>query len=76
VERYPKIGQLDDEVQARLVESVLRERGIPHALRSYHDSVLDGLFQHAKGWGHVEAPEAYRAEVEEILREVRGTPPA
>jgi hypothetical protein len=36
-----KIAVLQNEVQARVLESLLKERGIPFILRSYHDSALD-----------------------------------
>ena len=66
-ERFEKIVVLQNEVQARLLDAALKERDIPHMLRSYHDSAYDGLFQGARGWGHVEAPERYRDTIHEIL---------
>ena len=51
MEKLEKIAVLDSEVQAELVDSVLSERGIPHLMRSYHDSALDGLYQARAGWG-------------------------
>ena len=71
MEDYKKIAVLEDEVEAGLVESVLRERDIPHRMRSYYDTALDGLFQVQKGWGYVAAPEEYEAEVTEILADLR-----
>jgi len=67
MEELVKIAVLEDEVQAGLLDSLLRERGIPHLMRSYHDSALDGLFQGSRGWGHVEAPERCREEILAIL---------
>jgi hypothetical protein len=64
---YRKIVVLETEVQAQLLDSLLAEQGIPHRMRSYHDSALDGIFQGPKGWGHVEAPEEYRQEILESL---------
>jgi hypothetical protein len=43
-------------------------------MMTYHDSAYDGLFQGAKGWGHVEAPEQYRAEIMAILDALRHRP--
>ena len=71
MEDYKKIAVLEDEVEAGLVESVLRERDIPHRMTSYYDTALDGLFQVQKGWGYVAAPEEYEAEVMEILADLR-----
>jgi hypothetical protein len=64
---FKKIVVLDNEIQARLMDSVLTERDIPHRLRSYHDSAYDGIYQMQKGWGHVEAPAEYEDEIESIL---------
>ena len=71
---WVKAVVLDDEAEAGLVEGVLREQGIPFIMRSYHDTVLDGLFQHAKGWGHVETPPGEVERVRGIVRELQGPP--
>ena len=71
VDDYVKAAILDNEDEARLIESILSERGIPHLMRSYYDTALDGLFQTQKGWGYVAAPEEYEAEVMEILADLR-----
>ncbi|MEW6669658.1 MAG: hypothetical protein AB1512_30990 [Thermodesulfobacteriota bacterium] len=74
MEDFIKIAVLDNDIEAQLVHSVLTERGIPHMMRSYHDTAYDGLFQTQKGWGHVSAPPAYGEEIREILRDVRSGP--
>ncbi len=71
MEKLEKIAVLDNEVQAELVDSVLEERGIPHLMRSYHDSALDGLYQTPKGWGHVEAPPEAKAEILAVIEDVK-----
>jgi hypothetical protein len=68
--RYKKIVTIDNEVQARLLESLLLERNIPHVLRSYHDSAYDGLFQLQYGWGHVEASQDYEDEIKSIFEDI------
>jgi len=60
-------------VEARLIESILKEREIPHMLRSYHDTAYDGLFQTQKGWGEIRAPESHEEEILAIIDEVRET---
>ena len=67
---YEKIAVLDDEVQAQLVDAILTERGIPHAMHSYHSLALDGIFQLQAGWGHVAAPERHRDEILRIIDEL------
>jgi hypothetical protein len=62
---------LQNEVEARLVASLLEEDGIPHFVRSYHDSAYDGLYQSQLGWGHVEVPPDRETEVSRIIEGVR-----
>jgi hypothetical protein len=71
MEDYIKVAILDHEVEARLIESILEERNIPHRLRSYHDTAYDGLFQTQKGWGEVRAPESCEEEILAIIDDVR-----
>lgn len=65
-QEFVKIIIFENEVEARHLEAILKERNIPHLIRSYHDLVYDGIFQTQKGWGHLEAPEQFRQEIEEI----------
>jgi hypothetical protein len=67
-----KILTLDNEIVAQILGDLLQEREIPHVIKSYHDSALDGLFQLQKGWGYVEAPAEYEKEIIEIYRNISG----
>lgn len=68
--RLVKIAVLDSEVQAEALDSLLTEREVPHVMRSYGDSSLDGIFQAGHGWGHVEAPEYERTHVLQALKDI------
>ena len=70
MEPLKKILILENDVEALLIDSVLTQRGIPHIMRSYHDTAMDGIFQAAKGWGHVEAEERYAGQIIEIYQEL------
>jgi hypothetical protein len=70
---YIKAAVLDNEDEARLIESILSERGIPHLMRSYYDTAFDGLYQTQKGWGYVSAPASYKEEIIEIISDIRKT---
>ena len=70
MDQFKKIVVLQNALEAKLMESVLKERDIPHRMRSYHDSAYDGLFQVTKGWGHVEAPEEYEDQIKAIHRDL------
>jgi len=68
---YVKITGLENIVEAQLMESILKEKGIPHRIRSFHDTAYDGLFQFQKGWGEIYAPEEMKEEILEIVAVVR-----
>jgi hypothetical protein len=70
MEEFKKIAVLENEIQARLLDSILSERDIPHRLRSYHDSAYDGIFQTQKGWGIIQAPLRYQEEILSILEDL------
>ena len=70
-EGYFKVATLENEIEARLLDSVLNERGIPHRMTSYYDTAYDGLFQAQKGWGYVSASASRRAEILEIIADLR-----
>ncbi len=67
---YQKITTLQNEIQARLLESELKKRKIPHFLRSYHDAAYNGIYQQQKGWGIIEAPIEYKEEILSVLTDI------
>ena len=68
---YVKIIVLENIVEAQLMESILKEKGMPHRVRSFHDTAYDGLFQLQKGWGEIYAPEELKEEILDIMAMVR-----
>jgi len=70
MEEFKKILVLENEIEARLLDSILNERNIPHRIRSYYDSAYDGIFQAQKGWGIVMAPQQFQEEIESIYRDL------
>ncbi len=71
IEAFEKISIIYNEVEAQILEEVLKQNGTPFLLRSYHDSAYNGLYQLMKGWGAVYAPPACREEILEIIEELR-----
>ena len=69
--KFVKISNLENAIEAQLLESILTELDIPHNIRSFHDTAYNGLFQFQKGWGEILAPVNYKKEVMEILRSIR-----
>ncbi|NWF53953.1 MAG: hypothetical protein HXY45_04070 [Syntrophaceae bacterium] len=70
MEEFKRILVLENEIEARLLDSVLNERNIPHRIRSYYDSAYNGIFQTQKGWGIVLAPPEFEAEVLSIYEDL------
>jgi hypothetical protein len=73
MEDIEQIVELDNELEAQLMDQLLTERNIPHMMRSYHDSAYDGVFQQA-GWGNIEAPAGYKDIILTLLEEIRAKP--
>jgi hypothetical protein len=72
---FKKIAVLENAIEAQLIDSILSDLDIPHRIRSYHDTALNGLYQVQKGWGNLEAPESYLKEIIQILDDIRINPP-
>lgn len=70
MEKTTKILVLNNAVEAGLIEGLLNDKGIPHIIRSYHDSAYDGVFQLQYGWGQLDAPEKYRDEILRIYEQM------
>jgi hypothetical protein len=70
MEEFTKVQVLRNEIEAQMMDDALTRQGIPHRIRSYHDSAYDGLFQLARGWGHIEAQPSRREEVIAIYKEL------
>ncbi len=66
MDKAVKILVLNNEIEANLIDGLLNEKNIPHLIRSFHDSAMDGLWQMQSGWGHLMAPEEFRDEILKI----------
>jgi len=71
MEDYVKITSVENEVEAKILEGMLKEQDIPYELKSYYDSALNGIYQLQKGWGYVRAPERYRHKIIQVLSDLR-----
>jgi hypothetical protein len=72
-EPYRKVDILESQIEAQLLDSILNERGIPHHIKSFHDTAYDGIYQVQKGWGQISAPASRVQEIAEILSDIRAT---
>jgi len=64
------IYRFTNEIEAQILDDVLNKEGIPHRIRSFHDSAYDGMFQMQMGWGQLEAPESYKKRIRELAEKV------
>ncbi len=62
---------LRNEVEASLVDMILREDGIPHLVLSYRDRAYSSIWQCQYGWGHIDAPARYRSGIRALLAVLR-----
>jgi hypothetical protein len=68
---FTRIATLDNEVEAQLLDQILTNRNIDHAIISHQDPVFEGINQMAEGWGAVEAPESSRELIVDLLEGLR-----
>ena len=67
--KFIKILELENEIEATILEKLLKERQIPYILKNFHDSALDGLYQMQYGWGIIESYEKYYDVITKIYNE-------
>jgi hypothetical protein len=72
-EPFRKVDILESQIEAQLLDSILNERGIPHHIKSFHDTAYNGIYQVQKGWGQISAPASCTQEIAEILSDIRAT---
>jgi hypothetical protein len=60
-----------DFIEAALVDAILKEDGIPHYIKSYHDRAYAGIFQAQRGWGCVVAPAEFTNGIRALLAVLR-----
>jgi hypothetical protein len=65
-----RILTLKNEIEASLLDEILNERGIPHILRSLHDSAYDGMWQSQTCWGFLDGEEENKEEILKIYDEM------
>jgi len=61
---------LKNQVEASLLDEILKERDIPHIIKSYHDLAYDGLWQTPTAWGQLDATEQYKEEILKLYEEM------
>ena len=62
-----KIRILESQFEALRIKDILDSHNIPHIIRSFHDSVYDGLFQTQMGWGALIADEELEDEILRLI---------
>jgi hypothetical protein len=62
---------LRNEIEAGLLDAILKEDGIPHYIMTYHDRAYDGIWQLQSGWGCVVAPPEFKSGIRALLAVLR-----
>ena len=70
MEHYEKILTLSSRHEATLMEEVLKDKDIPHAIIQSTDSMFGGIEKMERGWGYLEAPAEYRDKIIKIYEEI------
>ena len=70
---YTRVAVIENQIEAQLIGSILSEQGIPHRIRSFHDTAYDGLFQFQQGWGVLYVQITDQQKALDILDDVRST---
>ena len=65
-----RISILSNEIEALRIRDILDANGISYMIKSFHDSVYDGLWQNQYGWGVLEADEADEANILALLADI------
>jgi len=74
MEKFEKIITLKNELEAKRIEPVLKEQNIPYGIITYRDSAYDDLWQPQRGWGHIEAPGAFKEAIKAIYKDLFSLP--
>ena len=61
-----------NEVEANLLESLMRSEGIPGFVRAYNDPAYCGVWTFNDAYGQVECSPEHRERVERLLAAIRG----
>jgi len=59
---------LDNSVQASVLGELLTQEGIPYKMVRHGEALWGYAEQVSEGWGHLEVPQEYKTEVEELYR--------
>ncbi len=70
-EKKRRVVEIDTDVDATFMDSILEERGIPHLMVSYATRPFTNLFQFNRGWGHISAPLELLEEISDIYEEFK-----
>lgn len=71
MDKFVKVLVIENQFEAQVLESILKDRKIPHFLKSYDDIAYGNLFQFHKCWGQLSAPEQFKKEIIEIVNDLR-----
>ena len=65
------ITDLENELEAQILDEVLNEHQIPHLIKRYGDSAYGNVLEFGKGWGFIRAHEKDKETILAILEDIR-----
>ncbi len=73
LERWVKVGTVENRFEGDRISQVLHEAGIPFLIKSFLDTAYDGLYIPQKGWGIVMVSKKQKEEAAALISEVKKT---
>jgi hypothetical protein len=70
MDEFEKILDLNNEFEAENMEEMLKERNIPYGIVPVSDSAFGSIEILENGWGYLEAPPRFKAEILEIYADL------
>jgi len=67
---FTRILDLNNAYEASLLDQVLNDHNIPHAIISTGDSAFGSIESLEFGYGYLEAPEDHREQIMEFYRQI------
>ena len=65
----------ENEAEASVIQSILKENGIVAEVRSFHDTAYDGLYQSQYGWGVIKVSDDDLLEAQRVVEEWKNASP-
>ncbi len=66
-EVFVKVKTIDNQFEADVLKDAMEKEGIPVLVRSFQDTMFNGIYIPQKGWGIIEVPDDFRERAKKII---------